>query len=202
MDHIFQPAEGPDPSGRNVLIGFPYGGSPCMSFETARALYRATEHHRGAILGAMGSWGNFNQLLAAGLNMAGRGEISHLAFLHSDIAPEMWWVDRLMEELDRLDADMISVVAPIKDPRGVTSCGIGDPANPWHPLRRFTMQEIWEALPETFDAAAAGYPAFPLLHNDGCWLADLRKPVFAATDAAGELLASFAFPKRVIRDAT
>lgn len=184
----------------NILIGFPYGGSPCMSFETARSLYRATNGiHRCGILGANGSWGNFNQILAKALNLAAKGEITHLAFLHADIAPEEFWVDILADELDRLDADMISVACPIKDTRGVTSCGIGNPRDRWHPLRRVTMEELWNKLPATWNAADFGYPDYPLLHNDGCWLADLRKPVWSMTNAAGELVAFFDFPRRVIR---
>lgn len=188
------------PRCHKFLLGFPYGGTPCMGFRTSIALHHASRHHQGFLMGADGSWGNFNQILCVALNAAAEGRITHLAFLHSDIAPQEWWVDVLMAELDRLDADMISAVVPIKDPRGVTSCGIGDPDNPWHPLKRFTMQEVWETLPETFDAGDAGYdPAqFPLLHNDGCFVADLRKPFWRTVNADGELLAAFNFPRRII----
>ncbi len=39
-----------------------------------------------------------------------------------------------------------------------------------------------------------------LLHNTGCFLVDLRKPVFRQADAAGDLIAWFNFPTRVRRE--
>lgn len=167
-----------------------------MGFDTARALYHASKEHSGGLLGVNGSWGNFNQILAASLNMAANGDVTHMAFLHADIAPQEWWVDVLMEEMERLQADVVSALVPIKDTRGVSSSGIGDPNDRWHPLRRFTMQEAY-SFPETFDAKDAGYPGGCLLHNDGCFLMDLRNPIFRKTDENGVLVASFDFPRRI-----
>jgi hypothetical protein len=44
-----------------------------------------------------------------------------------------------------------------------------------------------------------GYPGGILLHNTGCWVADLRNPLFRATDPDGTLTAFFDFPRRVSR---
>jgi hypothetical protein len=99
---------------------------------------------------------------------------------------------------DRLDADLVSAPVPIKDGRGVTSSGIGDPLDPWSPFRRFTVREL-ASMPETFDAAAAGYPGYPLLHNTGCFAVDLRRPVFRRTRPDGSLDLMFDFPRRVVR---
>ncbi len=181
-----------------VLLGFPYAGTPCMGFNTARALYHSSQEHSAALLGAEGSWGNFNVCLAAALNMAASGEITHFAMLHADIAPEEWWLDKLLSEMDRTGVELLSVAVPIKDPRGVTSCGIGNPADRWHPLKRFTMEELYN-LPETFDAAGAGFPGYPLLHNDGCIVMDLRCKKFFATDDDG-LRAHFDFPRRIAKN--
>ena len=180
----------------SVIVGFPYSGTPCMGFDTAKALYRCSRQHRASIFGISGSWGNFNQILAECLNRASEGKVTHMAFLHADIAPEEWWVDVLMAEMERLGADVVSALVPIKDLRGISSSGIGDSNDRWHPLRRFTMQEAYE-FPETFDAKDAGYPGSCLLHNDGCFLMDLRNPIFRKTDDNGVLVASFDFPRRI-----
>ena len=39
-----------------------------------------------------------------------------------------------------------------------------------------------------------------LLHNNGCWIADLADPRWYLTDRNGELITSFCFPVRVYRD--
>ena len=116
---------------------------------------------------------------------------THFAMLHSDIIPEEGWLDVLMDELERTGADLVSAVSPIKDDRGLTSCGIGNPMSTWwSPKKRFTMKEIM-ALPETFTAADAGYPGDPLLVNTGCWLADLRNPKWMEKDEDGFLKVFF-----------
>lgn len=142
------------------------------------------------------TWDNFDLLWASALSAARRGEITHFVMLHADVEPELNWLDILLAEMDRMEADMISVVIPIKDPRGVTTCGIGDPNNRWAPWRRFTVRET-AAFPPTFSADDTGYPGWPLLHNHGCFAADLRKEVFFRVDQHGTLRAFFDFPRRV-----
>lgn len=183
-----------------VLLGLPYGDQhvACWTPATAMGIYQCSKEHDVISRECSGSWGNFNILLAMALNLAADGKITHYAMLHSDISPQPLWMDIMLSELDRLDADMISAVVPIKDPRGVTSSGIGDTTCPWHPLRRFTMEEVCQ-YPATFNAADAGYPGGMLLHNDGCVVMDLRKPVFHKCNDSGELFAAFNFPRRIIR---
>lgn len=99
---------------------------------------------------------------------------THFAMLHADLAPEPGWLDIMLDEMDRVGADVLSVHSPIKDMRGLTSTAVdvhGVLTNP----RRFTLKEVLEELPETFDAAGCGYPGRPLLVNTGCLLVDLRK---------------------------
>jgi hypothetical protein len=193
------------PVRHKVMLGFPYAGWPCMGPGTARAVYHCSKQHQVILRECDGSWGNFNVLLALALNAAKQEQITHFAMLHADISPEEWWLDILLAEMDATGADAISVAVPIKDQRGVTSCGIGDPACNWHPLKRFTMEELYAekdgtpVLPETFNAEDAGYPGYTLLHNDGCILLDLRKELFHRTNEANELIAYFAFPKRIVR---
>ena len=168
-----------------------------MSLATARSLYRASNRDY-KIVASQGGWYGFNDLLASVLNLHAAGQATHFCMLHADIECEDFWVDVLVDEVDRLHADLISVAVPIKDFRGVTSCGIQDPTDRWHPLKRFTMREIYD-LPETFGAAEAGYPGMGLLHNNGCFCLDLRSSLFHELDEQGVLKARFDFPREVFR---
>lgn len=181
----------------HVAVGFP---GPWLSFAAAKALWTATlgRHTVTVIQSPLGAWDAFNAVWVDSLNMAAKGEVSHFAMLHSDIDPQPGWLDILIEELDRLDADCVSAVVPLKDARGLTSTAIGDPADPWQPWRRFTLREI-AAFPETFDNAAAGYPDKPLLVNTGCLVCDLRKPVYQTVLEGGEVPIAFNFPTCVGR---
>jgi hypothetical protein len=103
--------------------------------------------------------------------------------VHADIGPGPWWVDTLLAELDRLDADVISVVSPIKGEEGITSTAML--VNGERACRRLTLQEV-HMLPETFSSLDIPYEG-TLLVNTGCFLADIRKPwaeevVFRETD--------------------
>jgi len=113
---------------------------------------------------------NINTLWCFALN--NRDKYRYFAMLHNDIVPENGWLDTLHSELTASGADIIGVAAPIKDGRGVTSCGIGY-ADEWRvPKKRFTLKELSE-LPQTFDSEQAGHPGEPMLLNTGCWLAEL-----------------------------
>jgi hypothetical protein len=144
---------------------------------------------------------DFSILWTDAINMFERGEIDLFAMLHGDLTPDPTQrpLDILVEEMEAHGADLVSTVSAIKDHRGVSSTGIADLDDPWRPFRRYTIREVLEKLPPTFDAAALGYPDRPLLHNTGLWICDLRKPVFRAANAAGELDLTFQFPTRSIR---
>lgn len=123
----------------------------------------------------------FNGLWCAALNMRrdmpdefkGRA-ITHFAMLHSDIAPACGWLKTLVDELDRCDADLCSVVVPIKSGDGITSTAISSD-DPFRVERRLTIKEVGK-LPETFDAEACGYPGRTLLANTGCWVCRFDRP--------------------------
>ena len=176
-----------------VMLGFP-GHSMC--YGAAKGLMEATlgchdvwQEQRGL------GWDDMNQLWCHALNMAAAGAITHYAQLHSDITPAPGWVDLLIDELDERQADFISATVALKDDNGLTSCGIGDAANHWQPLRRFTMREIHQ-MPETFTISDTPHPDRYLLHNSGCCVADLRNPAWRTVDADGCLVADFSFPIR------
>lgn len=137
---------------------------------------------------------DMNTVWVDALNMAQEGEITHFAMLHSDINPSAGWIDILASEMARLNADLVSTVVAMKDYRGLTSTGVGDANDPWNAYRRFTMREVHGDLPETFSIADTPHPDKYLLHNTGCWLADLRNPAWRTVDENGWLKATLSFP--------
>ena len=189
-------------SNYKILIGPP---GPNFSWGTTQALFALTNSKHEVQLTSSGNgFDDFDAVWTTALNASEEGKITHFAMLHLDIIPtisddEPIWLDTLIDELDRLDLDMVSAISPLKDFAGVTSSGIGDPNDSWNPFRRFTMREV-AGFPPTFDAEQLGYAGYPLLHNSGCWAADLRKPVFHHQDVDGTCGAYFAFPERVYRD--
>lgn len=113
----------------------------------------------------------FNLLWAGFLNMRRERPIRYVAMIHDDIRPADGWLDTLVGELERTDADMVSAVVPIKDHRGLTSTGVDDTGDEWNP-RRLSMTEAF-MLPETFGDADLG---FPVLLNTGLWVARFDRP--------------------------
>jgi hypothetical protein len=179
-----------------VLIAAP---GPSFPFAVSAALFtHATDGRNETFVGdnPSSAWDGFNALWLEALNSGDR--FTHFAMLHADVVPEGFWVDTLIGELERTGVDLISTVIPIKDRRGLTTTGIGDSADPWGAWRRFTVRECL-TFPETFNAADTGYPGKCLLHNHGCIVADLRRPVFQTTNPDGSLKVAFAFPRRAVK---
>jgi len=135
----------------------------------------------------------FNTLLAEALD---RNEFDHdidmFAMLHADVAPEGPWLDVLIDEMMMTNADIVSAVNVIKDDRAVTSSGVSLPGVPWLVWRRFTLTELAE-YPETFNQDDIGFGGMALLHNTGCWVADVRKPIFHEEEEIDGLLHTRAF---------
>lgn len=184
----------------HILLGMP---GPNIRFTTAQScFFCAGKGHQVDVVGAdNASWDNMNLLWCQALNAARHEGVTHYAQIHSDITPDLNqdWLNVMLEEMEEFDADFISAVVPIKDGRGLTSSGIADKTNPWNPHRRFTMHELY-AMPETFTAEDIGYAGWPLNHNSGLIVADLRRPVFFRTKPDGELAIWFEFRKRVWLD--
>ena len=142
-----------------------------MSAAAARAFWFACQdpgrpinvYKCGSLLAA-----NFNMLWAQALNMQRGGvPIKYFAMLHDDIGAQDYWLDTLIEELEREELDVLGVVVPIKDGTGLTSIAMAsDDDSPWRIHGRLTMQEIHQ-LPETFTSEDVGRP---LLLNSGCWV--------------------------------
>jgi predicted O-methyltransferase YrrM len=157
---------------RRAFLGMPGYGE--LTAGAAQGLYRSSRldkarhpltlsitYQRGSLLAQ-----NFNGLWCVALNKAHTGErLDYFAMLHSDVAPEAWWLDKLIDELESRELDVLGVVVPIKDDCGSTSIAL-DGDDKWMPKCRLTMKEI-HRLPETFTEEDAGHP---LLLNTGCWV--------------------------------
>jgi hypothetical protein len=144
----------------------------------------------------------FNIAWATALQMQEQGEIDLFAMCHGDIMPDAGWLDVLRDEMAATGSHLVSVVSPIKDGRALTSCAVDLDDSRYH-VRRLTLHEVHNDLPETFttaDLVAAGItaPDRPLLFNTGLWLADLSWPGFHAT-VNGELRLKFAMRDRIVR---
>lgn len=127
---------------------------------------------------------NFNGGWAAALNS--RPGVDYFCMHHSDIGvgPDAaGWLDYMIEELHKADADVLSVVVPIKDTRGLTSTGLLRREGGKHEHRRLQMKEL-EKLPDTFDVGDVGelfgeYDTVvsPILTvNTGLWVCRFDKP--------------------------
>jgi len=110
---------------------------------------------------------NMNSLWATARTLVHRGNrIDYFAMLHDDIGCEDWWLDRLIDELESSDLDILGVVSPIKDCRGLTSTAIAsEDGDPWS-VTRLSMEEVYR-LPPTFTSEHVGGD---LLLNTGCWV--------------------------------
>lgn len=151
-----------------VFLGMPgYGRQTAAA---GRALWRAcrdmsavyVKYQQGSLLAH-----NFNALWCAALTMAHHGRSpKYFAMLHDDIGVEDGWLDRLIAELEAKDLDVLGVVAPIKDSRGITSIALHREGDNWRPKCRLTMRDVYR-LPATFTSDDLGAP---LLLNTGCWV--------------------------------
>ena len=156
-----------EPKDRRIFLGMP--GYGAISAPAARGFYKAVElpdtltccYRPGSLLAQ-----NFNALWCMALNFVHAGEqIDYFAMQHADIGPEIHWLDKLINELERKDLDILGVAVPIKDGHGTTSLAI-DGDDYWRPKCRLTMHELFR-LPATFTSDDIGGR---LLLNTGLWV--------------------------------
>jgi protein-L-isoaspartate O-methyltransferase len=159
-----------DPAERRLFICMP--GYSNLTGGAARGFWRASQlpesqviqtYNQGSLLA-----NNFNGHWAHALTLCHKGHpITYFAMQHSDIGPEDYWVDHLIYEMEEHDLDILGVVAPIKDGRGLTSIAVHDnEGDNWRPKFRLTMSEVFR-LPQTFTSKDVGGP---LLLNTGLWV--------------------------------
>lgn len=141
-----------------------------MRGDVAAAFYRHASQRRNLYLRVGASsllTQSFNALWCAALNMRRtEPQLKYFAMLHDDIAPESWWLDSLLDEMDAHDLSVLSVAVPIKDARGLLSCGLSEPGEQWD-AERFTMRQL-ARMPAT--VLAEDFPDKALLLNTGCWV--------------------------------
>lgn len=153
---------------KTAFVAMPSYG--LISAGAARGMYRATDYKLNVIGEDFESSllaQCFNVFWAGALNACRTGrKIDYFAMIHSDVIPEDFWLDRLIEELDAHNLDVISTAIPIKSTKGLTSCGFeAEPFNEWRIGGRITMAEL-HRLPPTFTAEHVGRP---LVMNTGLW---------------------------------
>jgi hypothetical protein len=200
LESLTPPPPMADTAKPTIFLVMPHGHNPEMA--AAQRLWQANCGNANIIPFAHSTSAlprNFNILWSMALAMRDKGQVTHFAMLHDDVVPHPDdWLAILLAELGANDADLISAAVAIKDYRGLSSTGIEDPGNPWNPAKRLTMKEI-HALPETFSAADCGWPDRALLVNTGCWMADLRRPIFRPR-GNGEFPLYFTMNDRIVHE--
>lgn len=171
-----------------------------LDFKMSRVFYSFASQER-AIMSTIQQ----SSLLAAGcnhlwcdaLNNRERHNLKWFVLLHADIAPEQWFVDKMIDIAEKNDADLLSAVVPIKNMEGITSTALSGPDS-FTRLTRLTMKQIQHPnFPKTFDwwdafnALSCKLPEdlrieFPeegdvskkpfLLVNTGCMVCRLDRP--------------------------
>lgn len=136
-------------------------------FGAARALFRCTNNPEVSTLitsdkNSLVTF-NFNIAWANALNYYVNGQLDGFAIIHSDVAAQDFWLDVLIEEMKRTNADVVSAVIPIKDDRGLVSVAV-ETSDQWAP-RVLSVSDV-SFLPSTFDK----FDGKPLLVNTGLCL--------------------------------
>lgn len=161
------------PSSPRIFLAVPsYDGK--LTSRAAQTIYTASTVNMK--MEAVGSSSllcyGFNSAWCMALNHRKDG-ITHFAMLHNDIQPEDGWIDTLIAEADKHEADIVSCVVPLKNNSGITSTAID--TDYFHP-RRLTIRET-ASLPETFSAEDVPWSGVNmLLVNSGCWICRFTAP--------------------------
>jgi predicted O-methyltransferase YrrM len=153
----------------NIVLAMPGYGHQTQ--KAGRALWRACRDMNSVLVvqecGSLLAH-NFNKLWCVALNRAHAGEpVDYFAMLHDDIGLADGWLDALIDELEANQLDILGVVSPIKDTRGLTSIALHREGDNWRPAARLSLHEIFE-LPPTFTSDDLG--GKQLLLNTGCWV--------------------------------
>ncbi len=96
---------------------------------------------------------SFNDAWCQCLNDRSTKGFTHFAMIHDDVCPDLPWLDVMLDELTRLNANVLSAVIPIKDERGLTTTAL-DSNNPtirsnWY-TKRFTLTECYSLVTDSF----------------------------------------------------
>jgi hypothetical protein len=158
-----------------VFLACPRYGD--VTWESTAGIMTATQYAEVIAKPNMSSMltDNFNSLWCEALNLRHTRGLTHFAMIHSDVGPEPGWLDTLLAELMAVKADVLSVVLPLKDDRGLTSTGLIRKGT--NHIRRFTLNEIYCDLPETFTTDDVPHDDEEVLAiNTGLWVCDFTHP--------------------------
>jgi hypothetical protein len=157
-----------------VFLGLPHYGD--LAPAALAGLVQASPKGRLATMvlggGSLLALG-FNKLWCQALNERAQWGLTHFAMHHADIAAAPGWLDTLLDEMEKVGADVLSAVIPIKDQRGLTTTGVRDPNG--GRIRRFTLREV-EKLPPTFSVFDTPFPHEWLMVNTGLFVARITEP--------------------------
>ena len=187
-----------------VFVGMPCGDGWTHVSSAASAMQRASA--TPIILGYEGGsclMHTFNQLWTKGL-LARESGVTHFAMIHADVEASPGWLDVLVEEQRQTGAVAVSAVVAIKDNKGLTSTAVGSPTD-FYDYRRITVSEL-RKLPATFEMADVARLWGPeltdgkcLLINTGCFLVDIRHPMWDEAAEDGTLAFAFEQHSRIQR---
>ncbi len=147
-----------------MFLGMPMGRQQAHPYAT-RAFFRASQGEiQMPIMEMMATSSllpfSFNQLWLTAKN----NDADYFAMIHSDVVPDMGWLDVMYKELLETGADVLSAVIPIKNSSGLTSTAL-ESSDPWSP-RRLTLYEIFDREETFFDPL--------LLVNTGLWICKMK----------------------------
>jgi len=184
-----------------VFMFMPSGTRNADMFAMQRFHLEATQRYQAVCIprndSALGK--NFNHGWAMALDALGKG-VTHFVMQHADAVPCRWFVDVLMDELIATGADIVSAAIDIKTRQRLISTAVGQPGDKWD-WRRITAKEMTK-LPETFTAADLSESLTEggrtwLLANTGCWICDLRNPLWQRRKPDGSMLFEFSQEDRI-----
>lgn len=151
---------------KGIYIAMPLHDGRCH-FGAAAAMMRASQKHPVTCNARVSSLATacFNGLWCNALDHYDQGNISHFAMIHSDVEAPAGWLDILLEEMNRHNADLCAAHNAIKDHRGLTSTAIDLGGQK---QRRLTNHEVFP-----LEVITQHDYKGPLLVNTGLWCVKL-----------------------------
>ena len=149
-----------------VFLALPNRPGDSFSGQTVASLWNAGTRHkvvqaRAKALSMLNY--SFNLKWCEAWNR--RGEFDYFVMLHSDVAPEPGWLDKLIELYVKAQVDVLSCTIAIKDGEGLSSTGVMNWSD--RVMRKLSVGQTLE-LPPIFSAET--FPVDVLLLNTGCWI--------------------------------
>ena len=185
-----------NPADISIFIGTPhYGSVPAQTLgNTTLASQRPMRIHAEGRLSSLITR-NCNGLWCNALNYRQEKKLTHFVMLHSDIQPENYWLDKLLDEHEQCGADVLSVVVPIKDGSGDLSTAVFNKET-LH-CNRVSIQQLAK-LPTTFGIADLGDSTNrTLLVNTGLFICNFDKPWVEEIVKVGR--APFCFTDEIVK---